>query len=380
MATNGVDWFGTCAGRAERERLLTALAPFAEASSALFPEPAPDLRFDGPVEGTALLVPSHDVQETLRNSVADRESVTEGLRSTGGDLVTVERCWVADPLRTLWVVRLRNPVLHGIQWRVFDPRGLYPGYDFAGFVSLVLPSVPLLDGLLFSAQPDVHDEYLDDPVLGPAEWWFVGPHIVLRYYLESWFERFFAWVRFFHLPSLRTSCSIGDPTDPAWERLERHWRYRIRYAGLSRTELCARTARLLLEEFREEVAQWCDAGAVATGLGLEHGEDQYSRGGIPRRIEILRRLAERDVATGSVDKALRHLTLVLSLVPTRGRQARITLRRIAEIEASRGRWLEAEEAEEDASRADDSSEGCFWTEHGLVDADTTLRADEDDER
>lgn len=256
-----VSWNGSSPNRSEREHLIAALEPFAAASAALFPEPSPILRFDGPVEGTALVLLSRKLQETLRASVEDRESTAEALRKCGGALVPLQGEADYDgEVRTRWLLRLPNANLHGLQWRVYDPRDLYGGEDLAGFVSLVLPEAPLLDGLLFEVQTDLHYTLFDDPSLGPAEWRLAQPGIHLRYYLESWFDRFLAWVRFFHVPSLRTN---GYQEDSGWPCFDRSARFRLRYEGLSRSELESRLAGELLEDFRQEAGSWnlfCGAG------------------------------------------------------------------------------------------------------------------------
>lgn len=35
-----------------------------------------------------------------------------------------------------------------------------------------------------------------------ADWYIESPFVHLRYYLESWFDDFFAWIKFFYVPEL----------------------------------------------------------------------------------------------------------------------------------------------------------------------------------
>ena len=291
-----VSWNGRSPNRSEREHLIAALEPFAAASATLFPEPSPLLRFDGPVEGTALFLLSRKLQETLRASVQDREFTAEALRKCGGALVPLQGEADYDgEVRTRWLLRLPNANLHGLQWRVYDPRDLYAGADLAGFVHLVLPESPLLDGLLFEVQTDLHYTLFDDPSLGPAEWRLAQPGIHLRYYLESWFDRFLSWVRFFHVPSLRTN---GYQEDSGWPGFERSARFRLRYEGLSRGELESGLAGELLEDFRQEAGSWslyCGAGPDRPVYEIEFEAAQENA--------RLAALASSDGSDGSDDRA-----------------------------------------------------------------------------
>lgn len=271
MGSVVVTWEGRNRDRRSRERLIAALEPFAAASNAFLPLPEPPLRLDGPVAGTVLALLSPVQQSRLIEVFGSREALSAALRDVGGALVSsdwtppatfdladaIERA-AGVPLQRRgsgerWFLRLPKAELHGIQWQICDPRFPFEPGHAVGFVHLALPGIPLLDGLLVEVQGDIHNEAFDDPSLGPVDWRLARPNIHLRYYLESWFERFLSWVRFFHLPDLRTE---GHHDDACWYGFERAARYRSRYEGGSRGDLESRIAAELLAEFRREAHLW----------------------------------------------------------------------------------------------------------------------------
>lgn len=74
--------------------------------------------------------------------------------------------------------------LRGIEFKLFDPRGLHPDIDRMSFVFLECPEHHFLDGRLVQvARGDV--VYLS------------SPSIRLCSYLEDWTDCLFAWTRFF---------------------------------------------------------------------------------------------------------------------------------------------------------------------------------------
>lgn len=270
MSSVTMTWTGRIPDRAGRERLIAALEPFALASNALLPLPEPPLHLDAPVEGTVLILLTPAQRSRLTEAFRNREALLAALRSVGGTLVSSD--WippasdelVAEIARDVgvplfrrpdeyWFLRLPKANLHGIQWRICEPRSPFDASLTVGFVHLVIPELPLLDGTLFEVQGAFHHEAFDDPALGPADWRLSRPNVHLRYYLESWFERFLSWVRLFHVPDLRTE-GYGD--DVGWLGFERAARYRSRYERGRQRGLETRLAAELLAEFRREARSW----------------------------------------------------------------------------------------------------------------------------
>lgn len=317
MGSVRVTWEGRNRDRHTRERLVEALEPFALASNAFLPEPRPPLRLDGPVEGTALFLLPPVVVALLNESLEEREATASAVERAGGSLFPSDwrpafscsetlgipdlpdLCNSASPAperssHAKWFVRLPSPNLHGIQWWVCDPRHPFtPGLD-VGFVHLVFPEAPLLDGLLFETQGEIRSEAFDEPALGAADWHLARPSIGLRYFLEGWFDRFLSWVRFFHFPGLRTWTHHENAARYGFERAAR---YRLRYEKSSRSDLEAAVAAELLNEFRQETRTW--------GLERSHTEAEAVRakenarlasllesGGPSERPRLLRAMAE----------------------------------------------------------------------------------------
>lgn len=77
--------------------------------------------------------------------------------------------------------------LRGIDFRLFDPRGLYPENDRMSFVFIDSPEHHFLDGRLVEVA-----RAADSTVLS-------CPNIRLKAYLEDWTDCLFSWIRFFHM-------------------------------------------------------------------------------------------------------------------------------------------------------------------------------------
>ncbi len=317
MGSVVITWEGNNRDRRARERLETALEPFALASNALLPVPRPPLRFDGPVEGSALFLLPPVVVARLNESLEEREASSSAAQRAGGSLFPSD--WspafsysdtlgipdLSDLCRSAsvapegsshakWFVRLPNPNLHGIQWQVCDPRHPFTRGLDVGFVHLVFPEAPLLDGLLFETQGEIRSGAFAEPALGAADWHLARPSIGLRYFLEGWFDRFLSWVWFFHFPGLRTWAHHENAGQYGFERAAR---YRLRYETASRGDLEAAIAAELLAEFRRETRTW--------GLERSHPEAEAARaeenallarllesGGGSERPRLLRAMAE----------------------------------------------------------------------------------------
>jgi len=93
--------------------------------------------------------------------------------------------------------------LRGIDFRLYDPRGLYPGTDRMSFVFLESEAIPLLLNGLIALVHD-RDRCATSPneMVRSADWYIECPFVHLRYYLEEWFADFLTWVQFFFTPGL----------------------------------------------------------------------------------------------------------------------------------------------------------------------------------
>lgn len=105
--------------------------------------------------------------------------------------------------------------LRGLDFKLFDPRGLYPGDDRMSFVFLECPEHHFLDGRLVEVPMQKNGTSGDG--LHGTDIYLHSPGIHLRYYLEDWTDCLFSWLRFFY---------IGDFWWHRWEELQGYGDYR----------------------------------------------------------------------------------------------------------------------------------------------------------
>jgi hypothetical protein len=92
--------------------------------------------------------------------------------------------------------------VHGIAFRLYDPRQLYSDEDWLSFVFVDAPDLPELDGQIVHALPCNERAALDDHWFQTADWAFDTPSLHLRYYLEDWFDLLMTWVKIFFISDL----------------------------------------------------------------------------------------------------------------------------------------------------------------------------------
>ncbi len=84
------------------------------------------------------------------------------------------------------VLRVASVALRGCDFRLFDPRRLYPGDDRLSFVFATCPEAPFLDGYLVTVNPILKVAQKFGDVAKGADWFLECPYIHLRYVLEDW--------------------------------------------------------------------------------------------------------------------------------------------------------------------------------------------------
>lgn len=87
--------------------------------------------------------------------------------------------------------------LSGLDFKLFDPRGLYPGADRMSFVFLECPEHPFLDGRLVEIATREDCAASGAATLSGADLYLCAPSVQLRYYLEDWTDCLFSWIKFF---------------------------------------------------------------------------------------------------------------------------------------------------------------------------------------
>jgi len=189
MSSVNVVWKGNCRSMEARTRLLAYLHRLARLSDGyLRPDDRPFLAVvgEGPVPPRANV---EMVDETRKGEIlvstditAHPETLLARAREAGLPVHAVEGC--ADRI-ALEEVRLR-----GIDFRLFDPRGLYPDNDRMSFVFIECPEHHFIDGRLVEVAEEGGRILLQCPSLR------------LRSYLEDWTDCLFSWMRFFLMGDL----------------------------------------------------------------------------------------------------------------------------------------------------------------------------------
>ncbi len=249
-----LSWVGRLAEamQALRERCgggpVPAMTPLITARrSEGLPEIPPIRRFDGPVAGNLLV--SFDL---FRRETAE----------TGAGLIALpdqDQAWAEAkelglPLveeRNQRFVRLERARLRGLDFRIFDPRDLYPGSDRMGFVFLNETGWPALDGLVVDVADRAQVAESGFAAVRQSDLYFSLPYLHLRYFLEGWCPSWFAWLRHYLLPGLEYS---------AYETNERFDELEEAFSGLddaiSRGRAVEMVFAKLLDELEVEVLKW----------------------------------------------------------------------------------------------------------------------------
>jgi hypothetical protein len=100
------------------------------------------------------------------------------------------------------LIALRQARLRGLDFKLFDPRGLYPGADRMSFVFLEYPEHPFLDGRLVEVATGEECAASGSRVLHGADLYLCAPSVHLRHYLEDWTDCLFSWIKFFFIGDL----------------------------------------------------------------------------------------------------------------------------------------------------------------------------------
>jgi hypothetical protein len=121
------------------------------------------------------------------------ETIVARAREAGASLV-------ADPTaKGPPLIKIGRARLRGLDFKLFDPRGLYPSADRMSFVFLECADHPFLDGRLVEVA--TRDDCLANgaEVLKGPDLYLCGPSIHLSQYLEDWTDCLFSWIKFFFI-------------------------------------------------------------------------------------------------------------------------------------------------------------------------------------
>jgi hypothetical protein len=186
MSAVDVVWKGNCRSPEARYRLLSHLHRLARANDTYLRQgERPHLSLVGK-DHDALPRPNIElIDDTFQGPILissaigpHPETLIARAQEAGLTVITPEAG--GPQMIVLDAVRLR-----GLDFKLFDPRGLYPDNDRMSFVFVECPEYHFLDGRLVEIQTQDGKVYLS------------GPSILLRSYLEDWTDCLFSWIRFF---------------------------------------------------------------------------------------------------------------------------------------------------------------------------------------
>lgn len=238
-----IRWSGFCPRSSLREDLLSRLREIA-ALSHRFLDDTPVRVFDETIEGNIVVSGNLLREDRLPRLKPIWDADLNA--STG-----FPELRVAGPLREKQVNAredlyvLRQARLQGLEFRLYDGRGLYPQEDRVSFVFLDIPEHPELDGALVYVEDPAECRYYSSAFIQRADWFLTVPNIHLRYYLEEWTDMLLGWVKHFYIPDL-------------W-----YWRYENLphydfFANMAPEDTHLRNAfcEVLQDVFRQEAENW----------------------------------------------------------------------------------------------------------------------------
>jgi hypothetical protein len=224
MPSVAVVWKGNCREPRTRYRLLSHLHRLAARSDEYLrlrqPERPRVLSVLNEQRGDAVR-PRSNV-ETIDEDISGEILISSWVSPNPNPLIASAReagvTLIEDPAaKDAPLLAIGNGRLRGIDFKLFDPRGLYPGADRMSFVFLECPEHPFLDGRLVEIATSEDCAASGSSALAGADLYLCAPSVHLRYYLEDWTDCLFSWIKFFF---------VGDFWWHRWEELEGYADYR----------------------------------------------------------------------------------------------------------------------------------------------------------
>ena len=200
MSSVVVRWTGRCPDPAARTRLVGHLHKLAEMSDDFLRTRVPSGGSRGRRAHRANI---ECVSQTVSGNIVvssevsrDREGFVAAMREAG--LATVDHPAIERAL----IVFLERARLSGIDFKLFDPRALYPDADRLSFVFLDANEAPFLDGRLVQVARGETRTRHDAELIRAASFYLSAPNIQLRGYLEDWADLLLSWVKYFFVEDL----------------------------------------------------------------------------------------------------------------------------------------------------------------------------------
>jgi hypothetical protein len=193
-----VSWRGSCTEGAVRDALVRQLDPIAALSHGYFDEPPEVALFDGRVEGGVVV--SHRVIDGCDGAVPIPDE------DDPGPAPDVE-LRLAGPLNT--PITISGPLysipfaeLHGISFRLYDGRGLYPEENLLSFVFATFPGDAAPFCRMVEVLPADQLARATRATIRDATWCLLRPSIHLRYYCEKWVNLLLGTIKYFFVTDL----------------------------------------------------------------------------------------------------------------------------------------------------------------------------------
>jgi hypothetical protein len=178
-----VSWNGSCPRRSDRDALISQLEPIAALSHSYFDETPAISFFDKHVEGQIVMPEAIAAGCPAAVPVPDDDDPGP---SPGIELRP------AGPLRRDIMIRgplYRVPAvhLHGIAFRLYDRRELYPDEDILSFVFATLPGRDTApNSHMVEVLSADHRDRANRAAVRNATCCLLRPSVHLRYYCETW--------------------------------------------------------------------------------------------------------------------------------------------------------------------------------------------------
>jgi len=243
-----VRWSGFCPRCPQRDDLLSRLGTLAALSHSYLGD-TPFRLFDETIEGNIVVSGNllrADRRPTLKRiREAEPDAGAGGIEFRAAGPLQPRQGKAKEDLYVLRTARLR-----GLEFRLYDGRGLYPDEDRVSFVFVDDPEHPELDGALVIVEDHAECLCYTSEFVQRADWFLTVPNIHLRYYLEEWMDLLLGWVKHFTIPDLW------------YRRYEELPHYEV-YAEMAAENTLLRDAcfEALQDMFRQEVADWSGTAA-----------------------------------------------------------------------------------------------------------------------